>query len=287
MLGIKTLEDLYEGAAGLLSGLRQPTNTWEQKTATIIFGKETTTCLSQLRLIPTSKYYSVSSETPVWDLSSTASLTRNIIETYLLFFYLAAEPCSADERHFRTLLWRFHDFSDRLKVMNLALPPSQNEPDPREDWDQCREQLDECPRFQALANPLKIKIFGGHFFKLISNVQIAGRAGLSDRYYHSAMRYCSYFADSSPYSISQMDTYQSGTSEGDRMFKYLTYLTAGFMALGLRDYLHLFPEKENLLPDAARRAMGFWETVLKSEKLPWFEDTAAELEPDQETELTL
>lgn len=58
-----------------------------------------------------------------WDLPSVASLVRNIIETYLIFFYVI-EEVSTDEGEAREALWRFHETAERLKALQLGVPSS-------------------------------------------------------------------------------------------------------------------------------------------------------------------
>ena len=52
-----------------------------------------------------------------WDYSSLASLTRNVVECYLLFFWLTVENVTDDERHMRINLTHLRDNETRKRMM--------------------------------------------------------------------------------------------------------------------------------------------------------------------------
>ena len=51
-----------------------------------------------------------------WDYSSVSSLTRDLIECYLTFYYLCVDVCSKDEWDARWNLMNLHDHMSRVKM---------------------------------------------------------------------------------------------------------------------------------------------------------------------------
>src|SRR5437762_12583249 len=92
---IQSLESLCECAIRL-SGNTQGRSgvTWRVMIASLVFSKITLNIISILRLTPGSTFSKSVGGMQVWDLSSVASLSRNLVETYLTLQYML-EPLPA------------------------------------------------------------------------------------------------------------------------------------------------------------------------------------------------
>lgn len=53
---------------------------------------------------------------PWWDWPTLAAVTRNILEAYLSFYYIAVEPVSADESDLRHSVFWYHDNTEKYKL---------------------------------------------------------------------------------------------------------------------------------------------------------------------------
>ena len=95
-------------AAGLASG---PRRFW----GSVLFTRLCTTSVSILFLCPHSK---VNPHGKHWDFGSIASLSRNLYECALHFFYLAIEPVSEDEWLFRLKVMQLHDCKERQRMFS-------------------------------------------------------------------------------------------------------------------------------------------------------------------------
>ena len=54
----------------------------------------------------------------VTDLPSLSILTRGVVETYLMLFYLVVQPVPADEKEFRLLWWDWHEVNERISLLD-------------------------------------------------------------------------------------------------------------------------------------------------------------------------
>ena len=54
-----------------------------------------------------------------WDISSVNALTRSLIDTYNVFYYLIVDDIPKNEIEFRFALWKYHSEVERLKMLQL------------------------------------------------------------------------------------------------------------------------------------------------------------------------
>ena len=123
--------------AGLLAGNRR---FW----ASVLFTRLCTFSVSILSLCPGSK---INQDGLHWDFGAVASLTRNLFECALFFFYLAIEVVSDDEWKVRLRVMQLHDCMSRLRMFR--------------DFDPNDEQL---KKFEEQANELRSILEANAFF---------------------------------------------------------------------------------------------------------------------------
>ena len=90
-----------------------PSETSAHFYASLLFTKLCTCSISIRNLSPKPELIGKDAH---WDFGSVASLTRNIIECYLVFFYLCIDKCSKDEWDARWRLMNLHDHMSRTKL---------------------------------------------------------------------------------------------------------------------------------------------------------------------------
>lgn len=93
--------------------------------ASILFTKMCTYSVSIKKLSPDPCY--IGKEVH-WDFGSVASLTRNLIECYLSFFYLCIETCPEEEWDARWKLMNLHDHTSRTKMFESLGEDTANDP---------------------------------------------------------------------------------------------------------------------------------------------------------------
>src|SRR5712691_7911007 len=88
----------------------EPRSWW----ASVLFTRLCTTAVSLLSLAPRSRLAGRYIEH--FDFSAVASLTRNLAECYLAFFYLCVDAVDQDEWLTRLNLLQLHDCTERFKM---------------------------------------------------------------------------------------------------------------------------------------------------------------------------
>ena len=196
---VQTLEALCRCAVSLsITTQGRPASTWQLIEGSIIFARNCLTCVSLLRLIPISSFYSPIEKLDAWDLPSVASLVRNIIETYHVFFYITEEVSDA-EREARVALWRFHETAERLKALQLGVPSSKGIEQLTNEYSKRRVRLERSSFFQSLPRKQRANLLNARDSKFSSQSEIAKRAGVNHNYlascYRTLLEFYSYVAD--------------------------------------------------------------------------------------------
>lgn len=110
LLGHVLLVSTVQG--GIVAPLRH-------RLATAVFTKITITGLTLVRLLPGNRV------TPHWDWPSFASITRNLLDAYLVFNYVGLEPVSDEEWEFRRLLLTYNENWEKYRLYKeLGAGPS-------------------------------------------------------------------------------------------------------------------------------------------------------------------
>ncbi|WP_444944813.1 DUF5677 domain-containing protein [Microbulbifer sp. ZKSA006] len=81
----------------------------------LLFTKICTSSVSVYKLCPEPETLGADQH---WDYRSVASLTRDIMEAYLAFYYLAIDECPVDEWEARVSLMDLHDHISRVKMFD-------------------------------------------------------------------------------------------------------------------------------------------------------------------------
>jgi hypothetical protein len=89
-----------------------------QVQANLFLLKMVTQAVGVLRSIPVSPLGDA--KLPLWDLSTAASSTRSILESYLVFYHLFAEKVSGKERQFRFAVWLRHGLAEKEKFRKVS-----------------------------------------------------------------------------------------------------------------------------------------------------------------------
>ena len=263
-----TLDQLCDCAIHVSMNTQGRPTDWRGAKASVLFAKLCITCISFLRFIPNSSFYVPAKSLPLLDLSSAASLCRNLIEAYYVLLYVSSNPEDEEDREFRQALWDYHAEFERHEMLRVALPSSKTLPKAVALLAQCRTRLEKSPRFQRLSKGHQTKLLEGDNFKLSSSIELSRAAGISEKYYRAQYKYCSTFAHSSPYSISQMESL-ADAPDTEHVWGMLVNIATGYTALAIRDFIRLFPDQQGKLPEKAIESISLWEEILKWEKLTW------------------
>jgi Family of unknown function (DUF5677) len=260
---VQRLETLCHCAISLSTRTQgRPTSNWQLLEGSTIFARNCLTCISLLRLIPISKFCRPIEKLDAWDFPSVASLVRNIIETYHVFFYIV-EKVSEPEDEARQALWQFHETAERLKALQLGVPSSKGIDELKNEYSRRKKRVEASTFFQTLPTKQRKALLNGRDSKFLTQCEIAQRACLSRNYLASCYKYCSNFTHASPMSVSSMNAFRAGTPEGRQQFKYVSELATAFMALTIRDFLWLVPDQNDSIDPKIWDTIRVWEGVLR------------------------
>ncbi len=146
--------------------------------ASLLFTKLCTCSVSILNLSPAPEMLGKDAH---WDFGSVASLTRNIIECYLVFYYMCIEKCTKEECEARWRLMNLHDHISRTKLFD-----SMGEDTNNEEANKIKEEvllaLNNNSWFQDLNKKQKIHFAKGNtaFFKSKDEIVVSCGREVSD-----------------------------------------------------------------------------------------------------------
>ncbi len=111
-----------------------------------------------------------------WDFASVATLTRGVIEAYLLFYYLCLEKCSQNEWEGRWRLMNFHDHMSRLKMFSVLKDSDESEKFERSTED-VKFDLENTSYFKSLTERKRKHFLKGNTAFFLSKDEIVASYG--------------------------------------------------------------------------------------------------------------
>ena len=202
------------------------------------------------------------------DPSSIAVLGRAVLETYLSMYYLCAEEVDEEERSLRFLLWEYHDLKSRLKGRRNANPKDKDintfERLLEEKW----ESISLNEKFQHLSEGERREFRKGRKPMLITNEEIAERAGIHPTRYRNDYIHLSSFAHAGPLAMARMRDYYTEADAilhvmGGDLKTVITYLFKAYL-----DVEKIAEPVPDLVPKEIRDTMMKWNGQLSSSLHP-------------------
>jgi hypothetical protein len=270
MDGIKELEALCQTITIVSANTQGHPTDWRGQQASLAFAKFGISCITLLRLVPGSSYFTLAGPFAAWDLSAVASQCRSLMEAYYLLCYLVREPTTNEEKEFRQCLWDYHEAFERHEMLCIALPDATSLAKLAQALATQRTRLEASPHFQQLSPGHRKELLAGRSFKLESAIELSRKAGISENYYRSWYKYCSAFAHSAPFAIAQLDSFRAGAEEANHILGTLVQLASSFCAVAIRDFVSLFADQQASLDQKVKEAIARWEGILKWERSPCF-----------------
>ncbi len=267
---LATLEVLADALGNLSQATTGMPTTWRREEVSLAFAKVAITCWTFLRLNPGSSYYGPVKGFAMWDLSAGATQCRCLIEAYHVLVYLIHEPTAPEERAFQQLLWNYHCEFERHEMLKAALPDSRHLPRVAQTVAALRAKVEADPFFRTRSLGHQKRILQGEFFKLDDNIALSRKAGISENYYRSNYKYCSAFAHTAPFSISQLREFKAGDDEAKQLMQTLVGFACAYSAMAVRDFSALFPDQTLKLSLEVRKIIAIWEGIVPWEKSEHF-----------------
>lgn len=191
--------------------------------ASVLFTRLCTQAVSILWLCPRSK---VNPDGTHWDFGSIASLTRNLFECAVHFFYLTIDAVSDDEWLARLKVMQLHDCTERLRMFK-ALDPNQSQLRRFErQANELRSILENNSYFASLPGKLRKDLLTGKRSSILSRDEILERMGQFDPKTRGYYRFLSAHTHSFPLAYYRMAEQDRGRGEENEVEK-------GYMASAL------------------------------------------------------
>jgi len=253
----KTTEILSKNTSG------KTVDKWKIAEGTIIFYKIYLTSIALLKLLPHSCYYSPLPYPELWDLSSVATLTRSLTETYHTFFYIAIEQINDDESNFRRLLWEYHDICQRFRILNKNPVKSPRIPKIEKSKREHKERLINNTFFKTLSKNLRKKIKDGQKEIYLENIEISKRAGINPDYFSMPFIYCSNHVHTSGFSTSHLSSNCNADPNCLNIYYGLMTCIIFYLCVSIRDFLILFPKQQKNISPEVSEIIDKWQTRFK------------------------
>lgn len=188
------------------AGIRSPTSAHYY--ASLLFSKLCTAGVTLLSICPSASEIGGRAH---WDCSSVATLTRGLLETYLVFQYLCIEECDPKEWEARWRLMNLHDHASRLKMFMVMKGGYDQAAKFKTYLDDVKSDLTKTEHFQSLTDKQKLHYLKGNnaFFK--SQDEIVESFGGDVNEFRFRYRLLSNHAHSYPMSFYRMTENGQGT----------------------------------------------------------------------------
>lgn len=236
--------------------------TQREEIGSYIFAKIVITIKSILKLLPRSSLAKANDKDfEFWDISSVNVLTRALIDTYNVFYYLTIDDIPKSERNFRFALWEYHSEVERLKMLELIGSQNQRVQNLRSQINNLKNNLLNNTFYKSLKSTVQKGLKKGEKGIYLTNAEISKRAGIPPSYYRAIYKYLSNYVHTFSFSISQLRIFKAGDSESLHLLKTTIEYCILYTSLAVRDFVKIFPDQGNYLPARARKIILIWQGV--------------------------
>jgi hypothetical protein len=227
-----------------------------------IFVKLLAHCISIRRLSPDP---AGAESQEVWDLSSTATIARAVIESFDALAYIALAKISGQQRAFRVLLWELHDVNRRTKMLKYIGSTNPNRAQLEGQDNELTKKLIQHPCFSTLSNNLQQKVKNGDPPQFANSQRQRCLEGRIDfDYYTAVTMQLSQYAHTSPYAVHQLFKFRAGQSEERQLMSLPIQYSLVFLVRAVAGMQSLFPAARLPMSDTLKASFEIW--TLISEK---------------------
>lgn len=210
----------------------------------MLFTRFCTTGVSLLTVCPRSRFAGRLIEH--FDFSAVASLTRNLIECYLAFFYLCIEDIVEDEWLARLHLLQLNDCKSRQWLFRQLDPQDPHLTAFDVQANELRDKLRNNPYFAALPEPARRRFLTGRHPHFLKRDEILARAKLNVDDFRATYHFFSTHVHSGPLAFYRMGEREQGRGiENDVEKGHMVWALEAATDLSNRaigHVLHLFPD---------------------------------------------
>jgi uncharacterized protein DUF5677 len=184
--------------------------------AAVLLVKLCTTSVSILWLCPLSR---VNQDGTHWDFASIATLTRNLFECALQFFYFAIEPISDEEWAARLKVMQLHDCTERSRMFQAFDANYHQLPEFAQQADELRTILQKNTYFCRLPEKLQKILLKGERSSILTQDEILNRMGQTMTSIRGYYRFLSSQSHPFPLGFYRTGEHNRGRGEENRVDK--------------------------------------------------------------------
>lgn len=240
-------------------------DSWRAEYASYLFAKICRHAISLLKLQFTFSKGTTPDMAHIWDISSIAVLTRSIIDSYYVFYYLSIDECDKSESEFRRDLWKYHGACKRFNLLNgVKFGESKLEEFEKSIVTQ-KDKIMNSSFYQSISDTdLQRDIRKGKVAILLSNSELSKRAGINQDFYKAYFNYLSAHVHGFPYAFSQLKVFQANNSESLHLVTIMIQVGIGYLCHAVRDFVKLFPDQTQNLDARSKGLVDDWECEFRN-----------------------
>ena len=204
----------------------------------------------------------------VTDLPSLSILTRGVVETYLVLFYLAVQSVRADEKEFRLLWWDWHEVNERISSLDWIGSKARKLETFRKSRSELRPKIAKHPCFPRLPDKLRTE-----FEKkrppsdavLMSKAKIAEASGVHLNQFRVVYKGLSQYAHAQPVAVSTLLGLSASSPEIETHFRHVARHATSYLLFSVRDFITVFPQGRSFTDEKFWRLVAIWTGVHKAD----------------------
>lgn len=249
--------ELSEAASG------RTVESWRPEYGSILFAKLVLHAASGLQLMPDLNNTSPG-ELQIWDPSSLAAVMRALIDTYFVFYYVACDEADENESRFRYLLWHYHGEKARFKKLNLIKSTNPKLAELESHVEELKGEIVRSPEYASLDSSTQKAVKRGRYAFLLTNSEIASRAGLSADNYKATYDFLSSYIHALPFSLSQLSGFYHDQDAMMRIYKLIAEHGLSYLCQAVVGFVNTFGNAGVSVSPEAVKAIDLWQYILKN-----------------------
>ena len=216
---------------------------WHLVRANQLYIRLTVSCLSYIRLLPYNRHFPADYE--FWDLFSILSISRNIIETYIMFWYIAVDGISQEERKLRLDILMYHLNNEKYKLYRDFNADSEYLHEFEAKLPQKKQDFTDSEIFTRYVEKSRRKnILNGKEAKYLSNIEIMNKMPSRTEEFVPLYRLFSNHTHSMPFAFFSLDNQRGSGRRNQAEIHYieisLEFVTK-YLLCAIVDTITLFP----------------------------------------------
>lgn len=221
------------------AGIKVP---WNLVRANQLYTRLTVTSLSIIHLLPKNRLFPSKSE--FWDFFSVASLARNLIENYHMFYYVGVDKVSEEEMDFRLKLLTYHLNNEKYQLYSDFKAGKEVLEEFEKNLPIAKESLKNHSFFKNIEKEKAKKILKGKEAMYLTSKEISERIQFDTDDFLPLYRLFSNHTHSSPLAYYTMSNDRGRGEENEAEVSYLS-MTIDFcikyLSAAIIDMTNLFP----------------------------------------------